>query len=234
MFSLTPESAELIGIHTGDGTLYKTNRKTLVWESRGHLEEKEYYVRNVTNLIKTVFDLEIPSKWRSGGYHGVWGIQTCNKFITQFFLDAGFKPGSKSRIITVPDYIWDADLRIQHAFIRGYFDTDGSFSCEKINRNILHTYPRVTFGTVCCKFRDQFNDLLKQLGFRTLIWTSCGSFHIGLKGNEQSHKWFKEITPHNTKHLKKYLFWKEHGFYEPFLDIRYLTRKPRSHSLVVP
>ena len=28
-------------------------------------------------------------------------------------------------------------------------------------------------------------------------------------------KWVGEIKPNNPKHLKKYDFWKEHGFYKP-------------------
>ena len=219
MLSLTPASAELIGIHTGDGTLYETNWKTLVWESRGHLEEKEYYVNKVTPMVNKLFNLDLQSKWRNGGHYGVWGIQTTNKLVTQFMLDAGFKPGPKSQIITVPDYIWESSLKIQKSFIRGYFDTDGSFDVEKINSNILHTYPRVSFSTVCKNFSDQFNELLKTLRFRTSAWYSTGAYYIALVGDKQAHKWFKAIKPHNTKHLKKYLFWKEHGFYEPFLEI---------------
>ena len=41
MLKINSKIAELIGMHIGDGTLYKTNR-SLVWELRGALNEKEY------------------------------------------------------------------------------------------------------------------------------------------------------------------------------------------------
>ena len=40
---MNEKEAELIGMHVGDGTLYKTNCNSLVWELRGSIYEKEYY-----------------------------------------------------------------------------------------------------------------------------------------------------------------------------------------------
>ena len=46
---LNSKIAELIGMHIGDGTLYKSNN-SLIWELRGGLNEKEYYFIRGPNL----------------------------------------------------------------------------------------------------------------------------------------------------------------------------------------
>jgi len=52
--NLNVKTAELIGMHTGDGTLYKTGWG-LVWELRGGLNEKEYYSKHVKKLMESIF-----------------------------------------------------------------------------------------------------------------------------------------------------------------------------------
>jgi len=48
---LSESEAELLDMHAGDGTLYKTSTNSLVWEIRGGLDEQEYYDTFVKNLI---------------------------------------------------------------------------------------------------------------------------------------------------------------------------------------
>ena len=71
--------SELIGMHIGDGTLYKTNSNSLVWEIRGGLDEKEYYNKFVKSLLFRIFSIKINPKIRSGGAKGSYGIQTSKK-----------------------------------------------------------------------------------------------------------------------------------------------------------
>ena len=78
----TLKIAELLGAHTGDGTLYKT-KNSFVWELRGGLDEKEYYNENIKNLLKSIFKIEFLPKFRSGGKNGCYGIQP-SKFILRY------------------------------------------------------------------------------------------------------------------------------------------------------
>ena len=111
---LNENSAELIGMHTGDGTLYKT-KYALVWEIRGSLSEKEYYWFHVKPLLETIFEgLIFTPKFRSGGKNGCFGVQTCKKEVTRFFINSGFLPGHKSHSVSVPNYIFEADARIEN------------------------------------------------------------------------------------------------------------------------
>ena len=214
MVYVTPEIAELLGAHSGDGTLYWTTW-SIVWELRGELTEKGYYFNNICPLIKSIFDIEIKSKFRSGGANGVWGVQTSKKEITNFFLQYGFTPGTKTYTVTVPDYIFSSSIEIKRAFVRGLFDTDGCLRFGRINKDTLHTYPRIEFGFASVDLRDSLNLLLRELGFRLFIWDDRTYSKLCVSGEKMLVKWIDEIKPKNPKHLKKYEFWKENGFYKP-------------------
>jgi hypothetical protein len=211
---MNTQIAELLGAHCGDGTLYKTNWG-LVWELRGALDEKGYYSDNICPLLNEIFDVEIVSKFRSGGGNGCWGVQTSKRVITTFFLEYGFSPGTKTYTVSVPDCVANSAIGIKQAFVRGLFDTDGCLRFERINAQKMHTYPRIEFGFASRALRNTLMLLLTDLGFRFFIWTDNTNFKICISGEKMLHKWMTEIKPKNPKHLKKYSFWKHHGFYKP-------------------
>jgi hypothetical protein len=213
---INPKIAELIGAHCGDGTLYKTSRG-LVWELRGELTEKGYYFDNICPLLKEIFDLEINSKFRSGGANGCWGVQTSNKKITSFFLDHGFVPGTKTYTVSVPDYVLKANIETRRTFVRGLFDTDGCLRFDRINKQKKHSYPRLEFGFASILLRDTLQILLINLGFRSFVWDDNNNkyYRLCISGILMLERWMEEIQPKNPKHLKKYKFWKNNGFYVP-------------------
>lgn len=209
--NLNSKTAELIGMHTGDGTLYKT-KSTLVWELRGSLNEKEYY-NHVKELLESIFkDLIFKPKYRSGGKNGCYGVQTCKKEVTNFFIVHGFESGCKTYTIEVPDYINIASKRIQCSFVRGLFDTDGCLRFERINNNVNYDYPKIEFCFASRKLRDSLYSLLKKLGFRPYVWGKK-HYSLCLAGIGNLEKFIKEVAPKNIKHLNKYMFWKKHGHY---------------------
>lgn len=214
MNSLNETSAELLGAHVGDGSLYKT-KTSLVWELRGGLDEKSYYTEHMDFLMKKLFNLEVKSKFRNDGKNGVWGIQTSKKEITKFLLEFGFKPGTKTYTVSVPEYIYNSNMKIKRAFVRGLFDTDGCISFDRINGGNKRTYPKIQFSFASYKLITSLKDLLKTIGFESTIWKSGDNcYSLRLAGKTKVLKWFKEIKPNNPKHLKKYFFWFNKGFYQ--------------------
>ena len=209
--------AELIGAHAGDGTLYKTNSNSLVWELRGSPKEKDYYLDHIVPLLQEIFNKTFKTKYRAGGSYG---IQTCDKDIINFLLSNEFKPGSKTYSVEVPYYILKSKKEIKLSFLRGLFDTDGCLYIEK-------GYPKLEFGFASKPLRDTLADLLKSLDFRFSIWesksrrkgTPCIAYKLRISGKESLFRWFKEVSPGNPKHLNKYE--------------KYLTTMPRSHNLVL-
>jgi len=195
---ISEKEAELIGMHAGDGTLYKTGRVSLVWELRGSVEEKEYY-EHVSRLLEGLFSVKFIPKFRSPN---AWGIQTCNKEVTSFFVNRGFKPGTKTYTVRIPNYIKNASNKVKCAFIRGLFDTDGCLRFEK-NRTPVYYYPRIEFGFASKFLTKDLYEMLISLGFRVYKWNERNCFRIGLAGRYNLNKWMKEIAPNNPKHFKK-------------------------------
>lgn len=204
---LTPQLAEFIGLHTGDGTLYKTNTG-IVWELRGDLKEKKYYQNYIVPLIKGIFKIDIKSKFRSGGKNGVWGVQTCNKSIINTLIEFGFKPGTKTYSVKVPNYIFSSNTKSKRAFVRGLFDTDGCLNFMKANSNKAKNYPRIIFSFASRDLRDSLKVLLKNIEFESYDWDYKKKYNLCLSGKEKLLKWEKDIKPNNPKFFKKINNWK--------------------------
>ncbi len=211
------QEAELIGIHTGDGTLYKTSR-SLVWEVRGSLNEKEYYNINIVQLLRKIFKIELNPKYRSGGANGCYCVQTTKKEIIYFFIKNGFNPGSKTLTGRIPEVINKTSDTCKLAFLRGLFDTDGCIRFDRINNQKKHAYPRLEFCFASKLLRDDLASLVSSLGFRCYTWGKR-DFKLCISGEKQAKKWFSEVKPANKKHLNRYGFWLTQGYY-----------MPRSHS----
>lgn len=197
---MNEKEAELIGMHVGDGTLYLSG-KTLVWEMRGSTHEQGYY-EYVSKILKDLFEVEVKPKFR--GINS-YGVQTCNKKITKFFIDNGFSPGSKVYTVSVPDYIKCANNKLKQAFVRGLFDTDGCVWFHK-NRTPYAYYPHIEFNFASEYLVESLSALLTDLGFRLHKWKVIRkeiSYKICMSGFANLEKWFRDISPSNSKHINR-------------------------------
>lgn len=94
--------AELLGMHAGDGTIYR-NKKYLVFELRGNLDEKEMYDNTVTSLVHSAFRITLRPKFRAGGKNGCYGVRLCNQEIINKIVKSGFPIGPKSSNVKIPN-----------------------------------------------------------------------------------------------------------------------------------
>jgi hypothetical protein len=193
--------AELFGMHAGDGTLYKTNSNSIVWELRGGLDEKEYYVDFVSPLLVKMFGVEILPKHRSGGGKDSFGVQTTNKAITSF-LSRDFPIGEKSSRVRIPQIILDGPNELKCAFLRGFFDTDGCIRFDKNHTN-LYYYPKIELSSIS---EGMYQDLCRvllmlKIGFHT--WKNGNSYRICVPGRKNLQKWCSLVSSNNPKHLNK-------------------------------
>ncbi len=218
---MNQQEAELIGIHTGDGSLYKTTWSK-VWEVRGALNENDYYDNHIVPLLQNIFNSEFKAKFRSGGAHGCYGIQTGKSAVTNFFIEKGFKVGSKILTGRIPESIVKSSNNCKLAFLRGLFDTDGCIRFDRANKQKLHTYPRIEFCFASELLRDDLETLVSSLGYRCYTWGKK-YFKLCISGKEQAKKWFSDVKPTNKKHLNRFGFWLKRGY----------IIMPRSHSLAI-
>lgn len=204
---LTADLAEFIGLHVGDGSLYKTDSGS-VWELRGDLKERGYYEDHICPLINKLFDIKVESKFRSGGKNGCWGVRICKREFIDNLINFGFNPGRKTHTIEIPDYIFKSSLDVKRAFVRGLFDTDGCLNFMKINKNEKKDYPRIKFSFASKRLRDSLSVLLLEVGFDFYSWDFGTEYCFCLSGKRKLLKWEKEINPRNPKFLKKMDDWR--------------------------
>ncbi|MBI4150495.1 hypothetical protein HY492_00030 [Candidatus Woesearchaeota archaeon] len=197
--------AELLGMHAGDGTLYRTNSNSVVWELRGGLDEQEYYHAVVTPLVHALFDVSLRPKRRSGGGNGSFGVQNCNRKITGF-LSQYFPVGKKSRTVHIPAEILNGSVDLQYAFVRGLFDTDGCLHFSRHQYKRYYFYSKLEFSSASVRLRDELLTLLRSLGFSASAWNDdkrC-QYRLAVTGKRNLRHWMTTIWSHNPKHLNKF------------------------------
>jgi len=188
-------------MHAGDGTLYRTNSNSVVWELRGGFDEVDYYDHWVKPLVRTLFDVEVFPKARSGGGNGSFGVRSCSRNLTGY-LQQYFPVGAKSRVLRVPGPVLIGNNELIAAFLRGVFDTDGCVALEKTKKGV---YPKIQIATVSREFHNELMMLMRRLSFVPRFWRNekSGMNTISLSGFGALEKWCVLVDSHNAKHLNK-------------------------------
>ena len=225
-------TAELVGLSFGDGGLtYRSESKRVKFQLRGHLtEDKEHY----DNYVIPLFNKEImnPLFSRDVGivfnkrinFYGI-SVESVNIERTLNYL--GIPSGVKQEL-PIPKWIKE-DKDYLLAFLRGFFDTDGSLFCQRnysIKNNKFHTQIRIYLSCTSKTLMYNIYESLKLLGYKALIYSykpskkgKRDSYTVEICGGIQVNKWMKEIGSKNPKHLTKYSLWKTFGFCPPYTSL---------------
>ncbi|MEK6972454.1 MAG: LAGLIDADG family homing endonuclease [archaeon] len=188
---LTPELAEIIGAHTGDGTL---STKRYYFSIRTSIFEEEYFTKHVFPLYKRTFNINLKLLKRPP----ICGFETSSKAIHYFKNQIfGLPIGTKTHKIGVSPLISESnDKKIMGAFLRGVFDTDG---CVYFSKH--QTYPVLSITVKSKKAIKGMGLLLKKLGYDPHI--NLKSYTVYLNGVLKFKKWLDEIGTKNPKHQKR-------------------------------
>ena len=132
---MTPELAEICGIHAGDGYL-RNDGKRRELDISGSMDEQEYYNCHVVPLFEKAFNIKIVPRFFP--CRGTYGFVIRDKSVIEFMHSLGFPYGKKTLTVSVPETILQSrNLDIIYSFIRGVFDTDGCFHFRKnLEKNI--------------------------------------------------------------------------------------------------
>jgi len=127
---LTEELSEDIGIHIGDGSMYKCNKKKTGYEFcySANCKEKDHFER-IINLKKKLYNLK---KFRVRKINNELRLLFNSKVISLFYNKVfGFPFGSKCKTVDIPPIIKNCkDDRIIIGCIRGILDTDFGLSLK--------------------------------------------------------------------------------------------------------
>lgn len=200
---LTPELAEEIGIHIGDGHLSSNRYRYKLF---GNQDESEYYENFLTGLYQRLYNIKVRLEKRERDGN-IIGFEFCSKPIWFFKTKTlGLITGRKDFVL-VPQLILNSGPAIWRAFIRGLFDTDGNLYFQT-RYGYKNYYPLISLTSKSKELSRVTCQLLVKLGFKANYYTNRNDAVIQLYGYENLLKYAKEISWHNTKQLDRFLDWK--------------------------
>jgi len=198
-------------------------------------EDKVYYDLFLAPLFSKYF---VYTKPKSFPYWGVYGLSSYRKEVINKALKLGFQSGKKALVAELPKYIFDSkNTEIIKGVLRGVFDTDGSFWCEKSRsktstawKRKYHSHPELRITSCSKKLLQQLKILLDRLNIKSQIKqkTTAGRkynrncndcFALQIRKISEIIKWFEVIGTNNPRHKTKCDIWKKFGFLPPYTKI---------------
>ena len=197
---ITPELAEEIGMHYGDGFL---SEKRNTYRLKGNIkDEVEYYTEYIRPLFKKLYNIDISLK----EYDSVFGFELYSQAIWEFKTKTlGIKPGKKYDL-NFPDILKVNNLKILASFIRGLFDTDGNITFQT-KYNYKNYYPVISISLTSKKVIEEVGKILKMLGFNPWIGFNKQYGRISLYGIGAFKKYKDLVGWNSPKNLNKIAKW---------------------------
>lgn len=198
---ITPELAEEIGMHYGDGFL--SSRKYEYRLKGNQYNEVEYYKGYIAPLFKSLYNIEVNLK----DYKTSYGFEISSKALWTFKTKVmEIKSGNKE-LITFPEVLKVNNLQILTSFIRGLFDTDGCLSF-KTKYGYEKYYPEIKIALFSKKLILEIGEILKMLGFNPNVYINKDQGVITLNGIGSLRRYEKLIGWSSQKNLNKLISWK--------------------------
>ena len=194
--TITPQLAEEIGIHLGDGFL---SAKKNDYRLKGHMtDERYYYLDYINHLYKYLFNLDLKLK----DYENTIGFEVYSKGLWEFKTKVLGIPSGRKDNISMPEILKVNNQEILAGFIKGFMDTDG---CVSFVRN----YPCISAAQKAPKILEDIAEILKMLGFSPKVYHYPTYTVLILNGLAQFLHYEKVIGWSSPKHLKKVKDWKK-------------------------
>jgi len=165
-------TAEILGAFIGDGWIETSLNGFYITGDR--IEDKDYYDTFLAPLFSEEFSSITPKEF---SYWKVYGIGCYRREIIRKCVDLGFQTGKKSLVAKIPDYVMNYnDNNVTKALLRGIFDADGSFWCERsraktsiIWKRKHHYHPEMQIGSCSKTLLEQIKILLEKLNIHSKI-----------------------------------------------------------------
>jgi len=180
----TKELAEFFGIMLGDGSLSHFQ----VMVTLGTKEDA--YAEYVCTLIEKIFKVKPKIAIRKKGYKDVY---LGSVKLSSWLLGKGLVYNKVQSQVGVPKWIFQND-DFMRAFVRGFFDTDGSVYRLKYGVQIS-----LTNKSLPLLFSLQ--DMLHRLQYKP---SHVSSGKVYITSRSEIFRFFKEVKPKNNKHVVRF------------------------------
>jgi len=180
----SPKLAEFLGAMLGDG--HVSHYQTSV--TLGTKELK--YVKYVQAMMQDLFAVPATICVRKSGYRDVYIGSTQ---ITSWLLSQELVHNKVAAQVDVPSWIYTRRVYIQ-SFIRGFFDTDGSVYKLRFGTQISLTNKSMPL-------LKSLREMLITLEYRP---SEISSYRVYLTRKDDLCRFFREIRPANSKHLRRF------------------------------
>ena len=201
--NLNLEICELVGAFIGDGYLSAFGKSQVVVGFAGNaVLDKDYLQNHLFNLIKRNFPFTNP-RVRIRNDENTIMLRVYSKDFFSFFLQLGFKPGKKSRTVTIPSLILENEQYLG-ATIRGIFDTDGCLFFDK-RKIYKKPYPRIVLQMASIPLIEQLEKYLS-IDFSLFVDKSNRDGKrnsLEIYGYPQLERFLKQIGFSNQRHKSK-------------------------------
>ncbi|MBS3086393.1 hypothetical protein J4422_01710 [Candidatus Pacearchaeota archaeon] len=178
--------AEVIGVLNGDGHISKNRKEICVV---GNKNEKEY-----SEYLQNLFHKKLQIDFHLFFYGSCFKLKGYSVKLTDFFTkNYGLPKGNKMGKLHIPYQIL-VNKEFLIRYIRGLFDTDGSFYIRRKKD------PVIEISSADDRFLKEITKALFSLGFNV----SKGVNRLFIYRKNDIIKFYNVIKPSNSKHLKKY------------------------------
>jgi len=186
--------SEFLGALAGDGHVNKINYEVSISMDK---DLDGAYCDHITQLFKKLFNIHSRRYVQKNKVKCfVYSKELVNFLSENYKIPVGKKKGR----LHIPLQV-KSNKNLLKAYIRGVFDTDGSFNRHHLNDAMV--------GIACRDkiFMEELKNTLQYLNFTA----SHSNKNLYIYQKKEIDRFFKEIKPSNMKHIKKYLYYKQYG-----------------------
>ena len=175
--------AEFLGIMLGDGQMTHFQIKVTL----GNKEVE--YVRYVSTLMDSIFNVESKVSIRKTGYRDVYFGSVD---VSGWLFGLGLKKNKVDEQVDIPECVM-SEKGVYKDFIRGFFDTDGSVYA-------LRHGVQISFTNFSTPLLQSLRKMLIELEYKP---SKISSNKVYLTNKDDVARFFLDVRPNNQKHLRR-------------------------------
>jgi len=198
---MSKELAELIGIHFGDGSLYKDLNHNYTLSYAGNLKKDRDYMNYIDFLFYNLFNTHLHTKIYIK--QNSIELRLRSKQLFYFYKQCLKLCDGPKKNLSIPDYIICNKIFLRY-FLRGLFDTDG---CVVLQRSGKYSYLLIKISTKHHNFAKEIVCGLSMLGIHSFLLRKIGRGYASYEAvirNDHVDTFFKHVGSKNRRNIDKY------------------------------